>query len=139
MSEPYNLQRFLDAQDGTFEDARAELIRGRKTGHWMWFIFPQIAGLGHSETAQKFAISSLDEARAYLAHPILGPRLRKCTETVTRIENRTAEEIFGYPDWLKFRSSMTLFSRAAPDSKIFADALRKYFGGEPDSLTLEKI
>jgi uncharacterized protein (DUF1810 family) len=105
----------------------------------MWFIFPQIAGLGHSETAQKFAISSLDEARAYLAHPILGPRLRKCTETVTRIENRTAEEIFGYPDWLKFRSSMTLFSRAAPDSKIFADALRKYFGGEPDSLTLEKI
>ena len=110
MNDPYDLQRFVDAQDPAFEQVCAELHAGRKRSHWMWFIFPQLKGLGHSETARKFAISSRQEAEAYLQHPILGPRLRRCTQLVTEVEGRSIEQIFGYPDDLKFHSSMTLFA-----------------------------
>ena len=135
----YDLQRFVDAQASTYERARAELERGCKTSHWMWFIFPQIRGLGRSRTAQKYAISSLEEARAYLAHPVLGPRLKECTGLVNKIEGKDLAEIFGFPDELKFRSSMTLFARAAPGEPVFREALRKYCGSEPDPLTLDRL
>jgi len=137
--EPYNLHRFVDAQNPVFEDVRAELRSGKKESHWMWFIFPQIAGLGNSRTAQHYAISSLAEAEAYLRHPILGRRLRECTVLTLSIESDSAEEIFGFPDFLKFRSCMTLFSCATSESKLFISALEKYFGGEPDSLTLQRL
>lgn len=117
----------------------AELRAGRKTSHWMWFVFPQIQGLGHSPTAQRFAIASRDEAAAYLQHPVLGPRLRECTRLVNEIQRRSIEEIFGYPDYLKFRSSMTLFAHAAADNQVFVAALDKYFGGEYDPLTLDRL
>jgi uncharacterized protein (DUF1810 family) len=139
MDDRFNLKRFVDAQDEVFEDVRAELRAGRKASHWMWFIFPQIAGLGHSATARAFAISSREEARAYLDHPVLGPRLRECTRLMNAVEGRSAREILGPIDAVKFRSSMTLFAGAAPDERIFRDALDKYFGGEPDRLTLEKL
>ncbi len=139
MDDPFDLQRFLTAQAPVFEQVRAELSEGRKRTHWMWFIFPQIAGLGFSPMARKFAISSLAEARAYLHHPILGPRLEDCTALVVETKGQTADEIFGFPDELKFRSSMTLFSRASPQMKIFTEALRKYFGGEADPATLELL
>lgn len=135
----YDLERFVDAQRPVFEDACAELRKGRKQGHWMWFIFPQIGGLGRSETARAFAISSREEAAAYLAHPVLGPRLRECTRLVNLVEGRSAEDIFGRPDDLKFRSSMTLFAHAAPDNQVFIDALRKYFDGAFDPMTLERL
>ena len=135
MTETYNLHRFLTAQTPTYYTALAELRAGRKSSHWIWFIFPQIAGLGRSGTAQQFAIGSLDEAKAYLQHPVLGPRLRECAQLVLDVEGRSAEEIFGYPDYLKFRSCMTLFS-AATDNTLFNDALLKYFDGQPDQLTL---
>ncbi len=111
---------------------RAELRAGRKSSHWMWFVFPQIAGLGVTPTADFYAIHSLDEARAFLAHPVLGPRLRQCADLVNAIEGRELMQIFGDPDRLKFRSSMTLFALAAPEESIFAEALRKYCGGEGD-------
>jgi uncharacterized protein (DUF1810 family) len=136
MSDAYNLQRFLDAQAHTYHTVLAELRAGRKSSHWIWFIFPQIAGLGHSAMAQQFAIGSLDEAKAYLQHPALGPRLRECTQLVLNVEGRSAEEIFGYPDNLKFRSCITLFLTAATDNAIFKDALLKYFDGQPDQLTI---
>lgn len=139
MSDPYDLQRFVDAQNTVFDQVLAELQAGRKHTHWMWFIFPQIRGLGASPMANRFAISSIAEARAYLEHPILGPRLRECTRLVTEIEGRTIAEIFGYPDDLKFRSSMTLFAHATPDNKIFADAIAKYFPEGDDPLTLERL
>jgi uncharacterized protein (DUF1810 family) len=139
MDDPYNLRRFLDAQTPVIEQVRAELRAGCKRGHWMWFVFPQIAGLGHSDMARKFAIASLDEARAYAAHEILGPRLRECAALVVAVEGRSIEEIFGAPDDLKFHSSMTLFSRAAPQEPVFKDALQKYFGGEEDRATVERI
>lgn len=139
MSDPYHLQRFVDAQQASYDTACAELREGRKRSHWMWFIFPQIEGLGRSPMAQKFAISSLDEARAYLAHPILGKRLRECSRIVAAVEGRSVEEIFGYPDDMKFRSSMTLFAQASPDDDIFDTCLRKYFGGEPDPATLARL
>jgi len=139
MNDPFDLQRFVDAQDSVFERVHIELRAGCKTSHWMWFIFPQLRGLGHSPVAQKFAISSLEEAGAYLKHPILGPRLRECTRLVNAVQGRAIEEIFGYPDDMKFRSSMTLFARASSDNRIFTDALEKYFGGEPDRLTLEQL
>src|ERR1035438_1119774 len=113
----YNLQRFVEAQDPVFEQVRAELQAGQKQSHWMWFIFPQLRGLGRSATATRFAISSLAEAQAYGQHQILGPRLRECTRLVNGVERRSAREIFGYPDDLKFHSSMTLFAAAAPDEK----------------------
>lgn len=116
-----------------------ELRAGSKTSHWMWFVFPQIQGLGHSATARHFAIASRAEAEAYLHHPILGPRLRECTRLVNDIEGRSVEQIFGYPDDLKFRSSMTLFAHATADNQVFVDAVRKYFGGEYDPMTLERL
>ena len=137
MSAAYNLHRFLTAQAPTYNTVLAELRARRKSSHWIWFIFPQIAGLGHSEMAQQFAIGSVDEAKAYLQHPILGPRLRACTQLVLNVEGRSAEEIFGYPDYLKFRSCMTLFLTAATNNTIFQDALLKYFDGQPDQKTLD--
>jgi len=120
MTDDYNLQRFLTAQAPTYDTVLAELRAGRKSSHWIWFIFPQIAGLGRSSTAQQFAIGSLDEAKTYLQHPTLGPRLRACTQLVLDVNGRSAEEILGYPDYLKFRSCMTLFLTAATDnSKCF--------------------
>jgi uncharacterized protein (DUF1810 family) len=139
LADPYQLNRFVKAQDRLFEQVRSELGAGRKRTHWMWFIFPQIKGLGHSYTAIEFAISSRAEAEAYLGHPILGPRLRLCTQLVLNIEGRAIEDIFGYPDDLKFRSSMTLFAHVTQDNQIFKDALQKYFGGEPDRLTLARL
>jgi len=127
-SDPYNLQRFITAQDPVFEEVCDELRAGRKKSHWMWFIFPQLKGLGHSYMSELYAISSLDEAEAYLSHPILGARLRECTRLVNQIDDSTVDQIFGYPDNLKFRSSMTLFAQVPGDNQIFKDALRKYFG-----------
>jgi uncharacterized protein (DUF1810 family) len=139
MKDPYNLQRFVDAQSGVIERVYSELRAGRKRSHWMWYIFPQISGLGSSATARTFAISSLAEAVSYLDHAILGPRLRKCTELVNMIEGSSIEDIFGYPDHLKFHSSMTLFARAAPDEPVFQAALDKFFGGKLDNLTLARL
>jgi uncharacterized protein (DUF1810 family) len=139
MDDPYNLQRFVDAQSPVYEQVRAELLEGRKRSHWMWFVFPQIAGLGSSALARRFAISSLEEAEAYLKHPLLGPRLRECTRLVNLVESAAIDRILGYPDDLKFRSSMTLFARAAPDNQVFNTALSKYFGGEPDQGTLDRL
>ena len=139
MPDPYNLQRFLSAQAPVVEQVRAELRAGCKRGHWMWFVFPQIAGLGRSDMARRYAIASLDEARAYASHEILGPRLRECAALVVAVEGRSIGEIFGSPDDLKFHSSMTLFARAVPDDRVFKDALQKYFGGVEDRATLQKI
>ena len=133
-----SLERFVEAQEPVIEQVLGELRTGRKTSHWMWFVFPQIRGLGHSPTAQHFAIATRAEAEAYLRHPILGPRLRECTRLVNAIEGRSIEEIFGYPDYLKFRSSMTLFANVTADNQVFVDALNKYFGGEQDPLTIEQ-
>jgi uncharacterized protein (DUF1810 family) len=139
MSDPFDLDRFVEAQRHSYETALVELRRGRKTSHWMWFIFPQIAGLGTSSTARLFAISGLDEARAFVRHPLLGPRLGVCTRAVNQIQGRSALEIFGPPDDLKFRSCMTLFAKAAPDDPAFAQALAKYFDGQGDPLTLAEL
>jgi uncharacterized protein (DUF1810 family) len=139
MDDPFDLQRFIEAQEPVYGRVCDELRRGRKTSHWMWFVFPQIRGLGHSPIAQKFAIASLAEARAYLDHPILGPRLRQCTQLVIDVEGRTASEIFGYPDDMKFRSSMTLFALAAPDDPLFKSALTKYFPAGPDPETVARV
>ncbi len=134
--DPYDLQRFLAAQQPLYARACAELAAGRKQTHWMWFIFPQLRGLGMSHTARHFGIASLEEARAYLAHPTLGPRLRECTMLVNRIADRSVEAIFGYPDDLKFRSSMTLFVHAAGDGgALFREALQRYFTGAADPAT----
>ncbi|MGB8480835.1 MAG: DUF1810 domain-containing protein [Acidobacteriaceae bacterium] len=139
MDDPYNLQRFIEAQEPVYAQACAELRQGRKTGHWMWFIFPQIRGLGSSETAQSFAIASLDEAKDYLAHPVLGSRLRECAALVLQVDNKSVEQIFGYPDNLKFHSSMTLFAQASEDNQVFMDALKKYFSGALDPQTLARL
>jgi len=133
-----DLGRFVSAQAGTYEQALAELIAGRKRTHWMWFVFPQIAGLGSSPTAQRYAIASLAEARAYLAHPVLGPRLQKSARALLEVQGKTADEILGYPDNLKLRSSMTLFARAADDPELFEAVLDRYYAG-PDPHTLELI
>jgi uncharacterized protein (DUF1810 family) len=137
--DSHNLERFVRAQNPVFEQVRSELQRGRKRGHWMWFIFPQIRGLGHSDMATEFAISSREEAEAYLKHPVLGPRLRECSRLVTLVEGRSIDDIFGYPDNLKFFSSMTLFAQVTSENQIFKDALQKYFEGELDRLTLERL
>jgi uncharacterized protein (DUF1810 family) len=141
MDDPYDLGRFVAAQDagGTYVNAVAELRRGRKTSHWMWFVFPQIAGLGRSPTARAYAISSLDEARAYLAHPVLGPRLIECATIVAQTQGRTAEQIFGGIDALKLRSCATLFHRADPAQSAFTDVLARFFDGRPDPATEERI
>jgi len=133
------MQRFVDAQTDVFEQACDELSDGRKTSHWMWFVFPQLRGLGHSGMAIKFGIASLAEARAYLAHPLLGARLQQCVRLALRIDGRSSTDIFGSPDDLKFRSCMTLFECAAPEETMFGDALRKYFGGTPDARTLQLL
>lgn len=139
MKDVYNLQRFVDAQEGVYEGACAELRRGRKTGHWMWFIFPQLRGLGSSSMAEYYGITSLAEARAYLDHPLLGERLIECSRIVTLIEGRTLMEIFGSPDDMKFKSSMTLFAHAATENSIFIEALNKYCEGKFDPLTLARL
>jgi uncharacterized protein (DUF1810 family) len=136
------LERFVQAQDGVYEQACAELRSGSKRTHWMWFIFPQIKGLGASEMAARYAIASLDEARAYLEHPVLGTRLRECAAIVVGLEGKTVEQIFGYPDDLKFHSSMTLFAQAAEMSEedlVFSAALDKYFGGKEDAATMQRL
>jgi uncharacterized protein (DUF1810 family) len=138
----YDLERFVRAQEGVYEQACAELRAGRKRTHWMWFIFPQIKGLGSSEMAMRYAIASIEEAKAYLEHPVLGSRLRECTQTVLDVKGKTAEEIFGYPDNLKFHSSMTLFAQAAEISEedlVFSQALDKYFEGKEDAETIERL
>lgn len=134
-----SLERFVQAQEPAIEQVLAELRAGQKTGHWMWFVFPQIQGLGHSPTAQRFAIASRTEAEAYLRHPVLGPRLRECTGVVNAIQGGSIEEIFGSPDDLKFRSCMTLFAHATADNQVFLDALHKYFRGQEDPATLERL
>ena len=139
MNDAYDLERFLDAQNPVFEQVSSELREGRKQGHGMWFVFPQLKGLGHSWMASRFGISSRDEAEAYLRHAILGPRLKECTRLVTLVEGRSIEQIFGYPDNLKFHSSMTLFAHVASDKELFINALQKYFDGERDSLTLDRL
>ena len=138
MDDPFDLQRFVDAQADVYADALAELRAGAKRSHWMWFFFPQIAGLGVSAMAQRYAIASRREAEAYLQHPLLGPRLIACTRAVLAVEGRSAHQIFGSPDDLKLRSSMTLFAAVA-EGGIFAEALRKYFGGRPDEATLKAL
>ena len=141
MDDPYDLQRFVTAQDAgrSYDQAAAELRRGRKTSHWMWFVFPQITGLGQSPVSRLYAISGLAEAKAYLAHPLLGPRLVECAAIVAGLSGRTAEQIFGGIDALKLRSSMTLFRRAAPDEPVFGQVLDQYFGGKPDPATEQRI
>ena len=131
----FDLDRFVAAQQGVYEGVLDELRRGRKVGHWIWFIFPQIAGLGHSAMSQLYAISSVDEARAYLAHPVLGPRLRECAAIVLATTGGTALEIFGSIDAVKLRSSMTLFHRAAPDEAVFRQVLERLYEGTPDEAT----
>jgi uncharacterized protein (DUF1810 family) len=137
--DPYDLQRFVDAQAPVYDRVCAELEAGQKRSHWMWFIFPQIAGLGRSAMAMKYAISGADEAGAYLAHPVLGERLRHCSTLVNRVEGRTAEEIFGPVDSMKFRSSMTLFAKVSAEDEEFEAALQKYFGGAYDERTQESV
>jgi uncharacterized protein (DUF1810 family) len=138
-SDPYNLQRFTDAQHPIYGQVRDELAAGQKESHWMWFIFPQIFGLGTSTTAKKYAISGIAEAKAYLDHPLLGFRLRECTQFVNAIKGRSIEHIFGYPDNLKFHSSMTLFAKASADDEMFTAALTKYFDGELDRKTVQLL
>lgn len=134
-----NLDRFVEAQAPVYTRALDELTAGRKQSHWMWFIFPQLSGLGRSPMSQHYAIHSLQEARDYLSHPLLGARLKDCTGAVLAVQGRSAHEIFGTPDDLKFHSSMTLFAHAAPDEPLFRTALEKYFEGREDALTLEKL
>ena len=147
MNDPYDLQRFVDAQNEQsggagrtiFEQAYQELRAGEKRSHWMWFVFPQIRGLGTSTFARKFAISSLAEAQAYLQHPVLGERLKDCTRLMNELQGRTAGQILGGIDEMKFRSSLTLFAAATTDNRLFLDALEKYFQGQPDQATLDRI
>ncbi len=137
--DPFDLRRFLTAQDRVYEQALAEVRGGRKRSHWMWFVFPQFEGLGSSPTAGHFAIRSLDEARAYLGHPVLGARLVECAAALLDLEGRSASEIFGYPDDLKLHSSMTLFELASPPGSLFGRVLERYFGGERDGETLRLV
>lgn len=137
MDDPYDLERFVTAQDegGTYDRALAELKRGRKTSHWMWFVFPQLAGLGQSPTSRRYAITSLEEAQAYAAHPVLGPRLLECSAVVAATEAGSAEQVFGGIDAQKLHSSMTLFLRALPDEPVFGQVLDRFFDGAPDAAT----
>jgi uncharacterized protein (DUF1810 family) len=139
MTDEFDLDRFVQAQEPVIAQVRQELSAGRKRSHWMWFVFPQLAGLGHSAMARQYAIASLAEARAYLEHPLLGSRLVNLTELVNKVEGRSIREIFGSPDDLKFHSSMTLFALAQPDAPVLRDALKKYFGGVMDNGTIERL
>jgi len=138
-TDSYDLERFVDAQAPVIDDVKAELRAGRKRTHWMWFVFPQLAGLGRSRMSQRYALTSRGEAEAYLAHETLGPRLRECTALVNDIEGRSANDIFGSPDDLKFRSSMTLFAAVADDPTPFETALETYYDGDPDPKTIELL
>jgi uncharacterized protein (DUF1810 family) len=137
--DDFDLDRFVEAQAHNYDDALAELRRGRKTSHWMWYVFPQVAGLGSSPMAQKYAISSLAEARAYVAHPVLGPRLRECATSLIGLATIDPVEVLGSIDALKLRSSMTLFDRAAPEEPVFARVLDQYYDGSPDEATIERL
>lgn len=137
--DSFDLERFVEAQERTYSRALRELRAGSKTTHWMWFIFPQLRGLGHSEMSTRFGIVSKAEAQAYLRHPVLGPRLKECTEAVLAVDSKSATQILGRPDDLKFRSSMTLFEAAVPEEGLFGRALAKYFGGERDQRTIEML
>jgi len=138
-SDRFHLERFLLAQDRVYQRVLSELKAGMKMSHWMWFIFPQIQGLGGSPISIEYAISSRDEARAYLQHPVLGPRLKECTQLVLQVEGRSPLEVFGEPDHMKFRSSITLFAQVSGDDDVFERALQKYFEGVPDRLTLDRL
>jgi uncharacterized protein (DUF1810 family) len=138
-ADPHDLARFVDAQTGVYDRALSEIRGGRKRSHWMWFMFPQLAGLGFSATAQRYAISSRAEAAAYLAHPILGPRLVECAEAALAVEGRSAPDIFGSPDDLKLRSCATLFAQVSPAGSVFKRLLDRYYGGEPDRQTLRLL
>ncbi|WP_309684634.1 DUF1810 domain-containing protein [Polaromonas sp.] len=138
-NDPHDLQRFVLAQDPVYTEVCAELAAGAKTSHWMWFVFAQLKALGHSATAQHFGIASRAEALAYWQHPVLGPRLKACSELVVAVEGKTALQIFGSPDNLKFRSCMTLYAQVAPQEPVFNRALVRYFGGEGDARTLELL
>ncbi|UMB71955.1 DUF1810 domain-containing protein [Mycobacterium paraterrae] len=138
-SDPFNLQRFVDAQAPVYGQVVDELRAGRKRTHWIWFVFPQIAGLGSSATAAHYAITSLDEARAYLRHDLLGPRLRECTQLVNAVRGRSIGQIFGSPDDMKVRSSMTLFAHATSDNEDFLTLLNRFYDGEEDPLTLQRL
>lgn len=139
MNDPHSLQRFVEAQQAVYPQALAELRAGRKRSHWMWFVFPQLQGLGHSETARRYAISGVDEARAYLAHPLLGLRLQDSVLALLQHSDRPVRDIFGAPDDLKFRSSMTLFAAVAEEPALFEQALDAFFDGKPDRLTLQRL
>ena len=139
MNDPFDLNRFIAAQENSYESALAELAQGQKRSHWMWYIFPQIAGLGRSATAQRYALSGLGEARAYLAHPVLGERLRECCDQLLSLEGVSAHNIFGSPDDMKLRSSMTLFSAVDGQPSIFFQVLQKYYQGQMDTATLDII
>ncbi|MBN9599418.1 MAG: DUF1810 domain-containing protein [Afipia sp.] len=139
MGEHDDLQRFVEAQAPVYARVLDELHAGRKQTHWIWFVFPQIEGLGHSATAQRYAIASRQEAAAYLAHPVLGARLRECTALVNAVEGRSVHDIFGHPDDMKFHSSMTLFAEVSGDDAPFLPALEKYFGGARDDATLTRL
>jgi uncharacterized protein (DUF1810 family) len=139
VSASFDLDRFVAAQEGVYESVLDELRRGRKVGHWIWFIFPQVAGLGRSAMSELYAISSLDEARAYLAHPVLGPRLRECAAVVLATKGRTALEIFGSIDAVKLRSSMTLFHHAAPEDAVFAQVIDRFYDGAVDEMTETRL
>lgn len=137
--DPYDLNRFIEAQEVNYADALSELRAGRKSSHWMWYVFPQLAGLGHSAMSYRYGIRSEDEARAYLAHPILGPRMSECAEAVLAIENRSARDIFGSPDDLKLKSCATLFAHVSPPGSVFERILDKYYSSERDANTLALI
>ena len=138
-NDPYQLRRFLEAQQDNFEQAHREINQGRKLSHWMWYIFPQFEGLGSSSTARRYSIKSLEEAKAYLNHPVLGRRLLQCAEAVLKVEGRSAEQIFGYPDDLKLRSCATLFSSVLPAGSVFDRVLEKYYAGRRDEKTLQLL
>jgi uncharacterized protein (DUF1810 family) len=139
MSDPHDLQRFVDAQQSIYDRALAELNAGHKQSHWMWFIFPQIAGLGHSDMARRYAIKDADEATAYLKHPLLGPRLEQCAQALLAHAERPARQILGSPDDMKLRSSMTLFAAVAPERETFQAVLDAFFAADPDSATLSRL
>jgi uncharacterized protein (DUF1810 family) len=138
-ADPFDLERFVEAQRVVHDAALDELRSGRKTGHWIWYVFPQVAGLGHSPMSRRYAIGSIEEARAYLAHPVLGPRLRECSEALLSVRDRSASEILGDIDARKVRSSMTLFARAAPDDAVFSAVLDRYYEGVADQRTDELL
>lgn len=139
MNDPHHLQRFVDAQESSYRRALAEIRAGRKASHWMWYVFPQFDGLGFSSTTRHYAIKSLPEATAYLEHPTLGPRLRECVDALLDIDGRSADQIFGSPDNLKLKSSMTLFAQVSPAGSAFEQVLERYFGGQADQASIDLI